>query len=127
MSNIKQANINVSLKQLFINWLDITKKFHGLNNQQQQILALLLYYHYTFKKDITNNKILWKIVFDYDTKLKIKEELNMNDNILQNNLSQLRKKKVIVDNEISPFYIPDLTLDSKNFKVIFNFNIVDNG
>jgi len=126
MSNNKTANINVSLKQLFNKWLSITASFHKLNNQQQQVLALLLYYHYTLKKDITNNKLLWKIVFDYDTKLKIKEELNMNDSIFQNILSMLRRKKVIIDNEVVSFYIPDLDLGSKSFKVVFNFNIVDN-
>ena len=57
---------------------------------------------------------------------KIKEELDMNDNVFQNTLTNLRKKNVIVDGEISKFYIPDLDLKSKNFKVIFNFNILDN-
>lgn len=126
MSNIKTANLNVSLKQLFSRWLDITKAFHKLNNQEQEVLALLLYYHYILKKDITNTKILWKMVFDYDTKLKIKEELDMNDSIFQNNLTKLRKKNIIINNEVNPYFIPDLTVDSTNFKVIFNFNIVDN-
>ena len=74
MSNIKTANLNVSLKQLFTRWLDVTQAFHKLNNQEQKVLALLLYHHYILKKDITNNKILWKMVFDYDTKMKIKED-----------------------------------------------------
>jgi len=126
MNNIKTANLNVSLKDLFSRWLDITKAFHKLNNQEQQVLALLLYYQYVLKKDITNNKILWKIVFDYDTKLKIKEELNMNDSVFQNNLTHLRKKNIIINNEINPYFIPELTNDAKNFKVIFNFNIIDN-
>jgi hypothetical protein len=126
MTNSKIANLNVKLKDLFFRWLDITKSFHKLNNQQQQVLALLLYHHYLFKKEITNNKILWKLVFDYDTKMKIKEELNMNDNSFQNILTKLRKSNVIVDGEISKMFVPELELKSKNFKIIFNFNIVDN-
>jgi len=130
MNNTKVANLNVTLKNLFFKWLDITKTWHKLNNQQQQVLALLLYHHYLYKKDITNNKILWKILFDYDTKLKIKEdpifEKGLSDSALQNMLTTLRKKKIIVDGEISPLYIPELSRDSKNFKIIFNFNIVDN-
>ena len=126
MNNSKIANLNVKLKDLFFRWLDITKAFHKLNNQQQQVLALLLYYHYVFKKETTNNKILWKLVFDYDTKMKIKEELEMNDNSFQNILTKLRKKHIIVDGEITPQYIPELDLNAKNFKIIFNFNIVDN-
>lgn len=126
MNNTKTATLNVTLKNLFFKWLDITKSFHKLNNQQQQVLALLLYHHYQFRKETTNNKILWKLVFDYDTKMKIKEELNMNDNSFQNILTKLRKKHIITDGEILSIYIPELDLNTKNFKVIFNFNIVDN-
>lgn len=130
MNNTKTANLNVKLKTLFFKWLDILKPWHNLNNQQQQVLALLLYYHYLYKKDTTNNKILWKIVFDYDTRLKIIEDdvfkKGLTSNSLNNILTALRKKNVIIDNQISNVYIPDLDIKSKNFKVVFNFNIVDN-
>lgn len=126
MNNSKVATLNITLKDLFSRWLQITHSFHKLNNQQQQVLALLLYHHYQLRKETTNNKILWKLVFDYDTKMKIKEELNMNDNSFQNILTKLRKKYIIIDGEISSIYIPDLDLNTKNFKVIFNFNIVNN-
>ena len=130
MNNVKNANLNVTLKDLFFKWLDITHSFHKLNNQQQQVLALLLYYHFLCKKETTSNKILWKIVFDYDTKLKIREDVTfkkgLSDNALQNIMTVLRKKQIIKDGEISKMFIPELDLQSKNFKVIFNFNIVDN-
>lgn len=131
MSNNKIANINITLKNLFIKWLDITKSFHKLNNQQQQVLALLLYYHYKFKNETTNEKILWKLVFDYDTKIKIREDLifgekGLPNSTLQNIFTILRKRKVIIDNKINPIYIPDLEEKSKSFKIIFNFNIIDN-
>ena len=130
MNNIKSANINIKLKLLFFRWLDILKPWHNLNNQQQQVLALLLYYHYLYKKDITNDKILWKIVFDYDTRQKIIEDdcwkKGMTINTLNNIFTMLRNKKAIIDNKISNVYIPELDINSKNFKMIFNFNIVDN-
>lgn len=124
MKNVKQANINVNFKGLFKHWLDITKSFHKLTNQEQSILSLLLYYYYEYKKEITNETILWKMVFDYDTKAKIKEELGMKDQVLQNNLTKLRKKNIVQDNQIVKTYIPQLSEDVKNFKVIFNFNII---
>jgi hypothetical protein len=124
--NIKVANINIKLKDLFIKWLEITKPFHKLSNQHQQVLSLLLYHHYLLKHEVTNEKILWKMVFDYDTKLKIKEELEMTDNTLQNVLTKLRRKNIIIDNKISPVYIPNLALKSKNFKILYNFNIIKN-
>jgi hypothetical protein len=131
MSNKKIAKLNIKLKDLFFRWLDITKTFHKLNKQQQQVLALLLYYHYLYKKEITNDKILWKVVFDYDTRVKIREdsifgEKGLSSNSFENILSTLRKKKVIIDNKINPSYIPDLSSNSKEFNILFIFNIIDN-
>ena len=132
MNNAKLASLNITLKDLFFKYLNVTQAFHKLNNQQQQVLALLLYYHYTFKKEVTNDKILWKLVFDYDTKLKIREdavfgEKGLNNSTLQNILTILRKKNIIKDNKVNDVFIPELELKSKNFKIIFNFNIIDNG
>lgn len=123
--NVKIASINVHLKTFFFRYVAFTAPFHKLAKQHQQVLALLLYYHYTFGKDITNNKILWKAVFDYDTKLLISEELDMRSEGLTNILSQLRKHKVIINNQVSPVYIPNLSRDAKQFVMTFNFNIVD--
>jgi hypothetical protein len=124
MKNTKVANINVTLKNLFRRWLSITVTFHNLTKRDREVLALLLYYHYQFSKDITNNKILWKMVFDYETKMKIKEELNMKDHNLQNILTSLRNKNVIKDNQIVSTYIPSLERSANQFKIIFNLNIV---
>jgi hypothetical protein len=124
MKNSKTANINITIKDLFKKWLDITKLFHKLTNQELDVLALLLYYHYKYKQEITNDKILWKIVFDYDTKHLIKEELDIKDQGIQNVLSNLRKKNIIDDGKIRKAYIPDLEDKGNNFKIIFNFNII---
>lgn len=127
MSNVKSININVRLKDLFKRWLDITQSFHGLTKQQKDVLALLLYHHHLLKDQIMNAKILWRMVFDYDTKMKIKEELGMKDSGLQNVLTSLRKDNVIKKNVILNGYIPSLEKDGDNFKVIFNLNIVEDG
>lgn len=127
MKNTKIANINIRVKDLFFKWMEITKPFHHLTKQQQDVLALFLYYHYKYKKEITNNKILWKLVFDYDTKLLIREELDIKDAGFQNIMYKLRQKHIITNNKITPAYIPKLTKNSKNFKIVFNFNIVDEG
>lgn len=121
----KVANINIRLKDFFFKWMEFTKPFHNLNTRQQSVLALLLYHHHRLSFEITNTKILWKIVFDYDTKVLIYEELNIQLGALENLLSQLRKKNVIVDNKITPNYIPYIDKNTKGFKLTFNFNFVD--
>lgn len=119
----KQANIKTDIKLFFKYWLNFTKPFHSLSDREINVVSLLLYYHHIFKKETTNEKMLWKMLFDYDTKMLIKKELdNMKDPILQNILSSLRRKKVIVNNKLNQAYIPDIGKDN-NFKIIFNFLI----
>lgn len=119
----KQANIRTSKKQFFKHWLNLTKPFHKLTEQEIDVVSLFLYYHNEFKDGTTNKKMLWKFVFDYDTKMLIKKELGMKDQGLQNVLTVLRKKKVIINNTINPVYIPDLNTGDKDFKIIFNLLI----
>tara|TARA_R110000851_G_scaffold315229_5_gene477632 strand:+ start:19362 stop:19742 length:381 start_codon:yes stop_codon:yes gene_type:complete len=125
MKNSKIANINIKLKDLFFKWMEITKPFHKLTSQQQKVLALFLFYHFKYKQEITNQKILWKIIFDYDVKMLIKEELGLKDAGFQNIMHQFRKKGIITNKKISSAYIPSLETGAKNFKIIFNFNVVD--
>lgn len=121
--DMKVANINVKIKDFFFKWIDFTRPFHKLNKQQSSVLALLLYHHYRLGKEITNNRILWKEVFDYDTKILIHEELNIQLSSLENLLSRLRKKNIIVNNRITPHYIPEIDKKTKEFKLVFNFKI----
>lgn len=120
----KVANINVKLKSFFIRYVEFTAPFHKLARQQQHVLALLLYHHYRLKQEITNNKILWREVFDYSTKLSISEDLNIQQGALENLISQLRKRGVIINKQISPVYIPEISNKSKQFSITFNFNII---
>ena len=126
MDNKKIANINIKLKDLFFKWVDITTPFHRLTKQKKDVLSLLLYNYYKYYKITEDQKIIWKMVFDIDTRESIKEDLDINDPVFQNILSFFRKKKIIIDKRINKIYIPNLSKDAKNFKVLFNFNIVDN-
>ena len=123
MKNGKIANIKTTVKNLFFKWLDITKPFHRLTPQQQKVLALILYYNHIYKKEVKNDEIRWKLVFNYDTRMAIKEELGIKEGGFLNILTKLRKKNIIKDNKVISTYVPNVDLDSRVFKVIFNFNI----
>lgn len=122
--NIKQANLNIELKDLFTKWLDITTSFHHLTKQEIKVLGLLLYYHYKYKTDITNTKVIWKMVFDYDTRKEVTRELDITDAVFRNILTKLRKSGIIKNNKIVDTFIPHLTIGSNKFVIIFNFNII---
>lgn len=103
--------------------MEFTKPFHKLAKRHQDTLALLLYYHYKLSKEITNEKILWKEVFGYDTKVLISNELDIKMGAVENLLSQLRSLNIIVNNRITPAYIPVLNTKSDNFSININFKI----
>ncbi|HEX8586074.1 MAG TPA: hypothetical protein VF680_16895 [Allosphingosinicella sp.] len=124
MNNIKTANLNVRIKNFFMRYIEFLQPFHKLRKQEQTLLALLLYHHYRLKKEITNNKILWKEVFDYDTRVLICEEMGIVGQTLENLLTRLRKQKVIIDKQVSNLYIPEMSNDTKQFTITFNFNII---
>lgn len=125
MKNVKVATANIRLKDLFFKWVELTRPFHKLTPGQQKVLALLLYHHYQYKQEITNPKIVWKTLFDYETKMNMMEDLDMNNPGFSNIIHLLRKRGIVKGNVINPLYIPSIEPKAKNFKIIFNFNIVD--
>lgn len=127
MKNSKIAVINTDMLGLMKYWLKFTEPFHKLAEQPQQILAALLYHYFEYKKEIKNEKLVWKMVFDYDTKMKIKQTLNdLPDYTLQNNLTKLRKLNIIKNNKINKAYIPNIEDDAKSFTIAYKFNIIKN-
>lgn len=125
MKNVRVATLETDVKGLFTHWLNLTSPVHKLSKKEQSVLSLFLYYHHILRREISNEMLLWKIVFDYDTKLKIREELKMKDFALQNLMSSLRKKGAIKEKRINPDFVPILTKDVSNYKIIYNININD--
>lgn len=117
----KIISINTSLHDLFYYYLKFTKPLHNLRPKEISLLNEILYKNEIEKPNFKRNEDRWKKVFDYDSKLQYKEILKIEDYTLQNLLSSLRKKKVIVDNQISKYYIPQLDDDTNNFVLNFNF------
>ncbi len=64
------------------------------------------------------------MLFDYDTKQKIQDELDISNQAMANNLQAFKKKGIIQHGKIVPTYIPELTSDAKMFSVIFQFKIL---
>ena len=121
MENTSIATIRTDFRGVLDKWINFTYPFHNLTLKEQSVLAALLYYYFIFKKDIKSEDVVWKMVFDYDTRMKIKQELDMKDYALQNNLTRLRKKKILKNNKIVKHYIPNIKWDAKSFKIVFNF------
>jgi hypothetical protein len=94
-----------------------------MTDQEIKILTLFLFYHNKERKNFAREKDLWKHIFDYDTKLKIREELEIGNAVFQNILTSLRKKKVIKSNQIIPYFILNIKDEDEVFELIFRYKL----
>ena len=122
----KFIKIPVNEKSIFKSYLSLTKPLNKLGPKEIDVLSLILYYNHIEKPNFRKDEDRWRKVFDYDTKMKIKEELDMKDYSLQNILSSLRRKKVVQNNVVMPYYIPNFD-GSNSFRLVFSFELNKNG
>lgn len=119
--NVK--TLSVSRKTFFMAWLKFLKPYHKLRLKEMKLLALLLYKRYELSKEISNEKIIIKLLFDTETRKEIQKEMGYSSlQVLSNMIYSLKKSKILDENNyISPGLIPNI--QGNNFKLVFNFNI----
>jgi len=123
-NNINIKNLNIPKKKFFMYWLQFLKPYHKLRDKEIEMLSLFLNKRHELSQKITDDDLLDTMLFDKNIKDQIREEMNYSSHQVFNNmLSSLRSKGVIVNGKINKGLIPELTEDSNNFKLIFNFNI----
>jgi hypothetical protein len=71
-----------------------------MRDKQMEVLAQLMFYNNKYKH--LDQEVRDRILFDADTKMRIRQKLKMSDGSFNNNMSELRKKKVIVGNALAP-------------------------
>lgn len=108
------------LKRPYINAVltHLHKKESRLNDNPLKVLAQLLYYHYVYRN--LDEIARWKMVFDYDTKMKICERLGMPDTHLNSYLSQLRRLKIVKRKQVDKWYV---VYPHERVTMVFNLNV----
>lgn len=124
MNNINVQSMKTDEVKFFKLWLMILQPFLNLRNQEVSVLARLLYYRYAISKEVKNKAIVDELLFNTTTRKKIKDDLDIKEYSFNNILSSLRKKKLIVKNSINNKVIPKVEEDFKNFKLIYNIEII---
>ncbi len=103
----RKLTIPVSKRKFFRAFVEILQPFIKLRNREGEVFAELLYHCY-LRRGMANKKDMFKLVFDYDTRERIQQELNISSAVFRNTLSALRKKRLIIDNAIPNHYLMDL-------------------
>ena len=115
-------NINTTNRVFFRQALEVIKilpPLDKLRGKELDLLAELLYYNHLYSNiDI---KLRGKLIFDYDTKILIRDYLEISEAGLNNLLTSLRKKNIITKRDIVNTY--GISID--NPKITFNFSITD--
>lgn len=110
----KEITLGFTTEQkLFRAYVELLQPIFKLRNREADVFAQLLYFNY-LKRDIKNINDRFELILSPKNKKQILENLNIGDNILQNMLSNLRKKGLLVDNIVPVKYhqhIMDNSLD----------------
>lgn len=125
-SNINVKPITIKKENFFIYWLQFLKPYHKLRNKEIELLALFLVKRFELSKVIKDDVLIDKLLFDKDVKLEIRNKMGYSTGqVLENMLSGLRAKNIIVDNKIDKGLIPNLEENNTSFKLVFNFIFKD--
>lgn len=91
----REIKITTDKKKFFRQYVEVIRPFIGVSSKRTLDVLSLLLYHNDQKKSITNLKDRWIVLFDYDVRMEIVQELKITMNIFNNQLLELRKKGLI--------------------------------
>ena len=114
----KNIPIKTTEDKFYRQYLELINPLLKLRGKELDVLAQLLLYNNSLKDIPEEHR--WKIIFDYDTKTKIRTELDLSDASMNNNLSALRKKGIIENNKVLKNF---LVYPNGAVKITFNFDL----
>jgi hypothetical protein len=93
-----------------------------LREREQDTLAELLYSNYKHQ-DVKDKDIRWRVIFDYDNRVALSKSIGISIDAFNNNLTRLRHKGVIVNNQLAKHLQGILPNHMKEFNLTFKFKI----
>lgn len=110
-------------QQMFRAYIELLQPILKLRDRECDVFSQLLFFNY-LKKDIKDPKDRFELIFSTKSKKQIIDNLGIKDSILQNTLSILRKKNLIIDNMIpDKFHIYPT---NNNIELTFKLEIKNN-
>ena len=103
-----------------INVLSLVGPVDKLRPKERELLAHFLYYNDKYKSLGIDERI--KLLNDKGTRIDISEEMNIDSQTFYNLKSQLKIKKLLVDNYLSKSFVS--LLHKNNFNINFIFTDV---
>ena len=123
---VKPDNVLViksSFDEMFRYWLTFLRPVHNLTDREIDVVSGFIRKRYELSKSILDEELLDKNLMNESTKRTIRDECGLTVSHFQIILSKLKKKKVIVENKISPKYIPRINENAKGLQLLIYFQI----
>ena len=123
--NTNRAVISCTKETLCEQWLRFTRELHGLSDGEIVLAAKFLEKRLELKEKITDDDLLDEYLQSTKVRQCVKEAANVkNSAVFQNMMTSLRRKKFFIDGDkINKAFIPNISSDSKFFKVEIIFKI----
>jgi len=120
------AKVQTDVRNFFHHWIRFTEPFHGLGKTEKKVLAELLYYRYLLSQEVSSDRLLNKLLFDFDIKKKICQQIGIPNSRISLIISALRRDNIIIGKAINKRFIPDVNVGDKDFILAFKFQIDGN-
>lgn len=124
MKNTNIAVKEIPKEEVFRWWLVLTKPQHHLTTKEIEFLSTFLTEDYYLRSKVTDKDLARQMLFSTTIRAKIMKKLNLSVGRFNNMLSNLRRKGVFGSDNVMEKFIPNIDLDAKDFRIIFQFKLV---
>ncbi len=124
---MKVATIQTTLRKFFHYWITVTYPLHNLGLTDRNVLSELLFFRYKLSLEVTNERLINKLLFSIETKEKITKAVSISKSQYAQSLTHLRKAGIIKNKMVNLAYVPELSKEDTEFVMAYKFKIVNNG
>jgi hypothetical protein len=116
-------HINATEEQFFKLWIQMLRPFLKIRQQEEDQLSKMLYYRYKILCSIDDKSLADSILFSEENRKNMREELKYEVYTFNNNLTILRKKKLIIGKTINLAIVPNVEKGFENFNFTYAISI----
>ena len=121
-NNIQQ--VDVTEEQFFKMWINMLRPFLKLRQQEVDLIAKLLYHRYIISESVADKSMVDFFLFSSENRKKMREELKYESYTFNNNLTILRRKKLVIGKSLNKRIIPSIEKPFDVFKFTYMINII---
>ena len=110
----------------FKHWVAFLSPLHKLNRRDADVTASLLYKRHQLSKVILNDEVLDAVLLSSEQKKLTRLEFGLSPENFQVVMAKLRKKNVIVNGRINKRFVPMISDETEDYKLLIHFRIPKN-